>query len=218
MPRGWGYPGDPRLLPAPPPPPPAGPPPPPPPPPTPPPTTHPPTPPPTPPHVPPPRPPQVLLGLVAGGAAERLEELDDEQAVQAAVGALRGMFGASVPEPRKHVVTRWGADPHSRGSYSYVAAGARGSDYAVAAEPVGGQLFFAGEHTSVEHPATVVGAYLSGLAAATAVHKMLRKKAAGPAAPQQQEVERRAASPPPSKRAAAPRREPASAGKRRRRR
>ncbi|EOD13899.1 hypothetical protein EMIHUDRAFT_464657 [Emiliania huxleyi CCMP1516] len=160
----------------------------------------------------------VLLGLVAGGAAERLEELDDEQAVQAAVGALRGMFGASVPEPRKHVVTRWGADPHSRGSYSYVAAGARGSDYAVAAEPVGGQLFFAGEHTSVEHPATVVGAYLSGLAAATAVHKMLRKKAAGPAAPQQQEVERRAASPPPSKRAAAPRREPASAGKRRRRR
>ena len=33
------------------------------------------------------------------------------------------------------------------------------------------ELYFAGEHTSEEHPATVVGAYLSGLTAARTVAK-----------------------------------------------
>ena len=35
----------------------------------------------------------------------------------------------------------------------------------------GKELYFAGEHTSEEHPATVVGAYLSGLTAARTVAK-----------------------------------------------
>mmetsp|Transcript_9199 Transcript_9199/g.26939 ORF Transcript_9199/g.26939 Transcript_9199/m.26939 type:complete len:154 (+) Transcript_9199:1191-1652(+) len=81
-----------------------------------------------------------------------------------------------VPAPSKSMVTRWRADHHSRGAYSYVAAGARGADYAVCAESVGERLFFAGEHTSQKHPATVVGAHLSGLRAAVDVNRMLRKK------------------------------------------
>eukprot|EP00962_Isochrysis_galbana_P059995 scaffold33925_cov104-Isochrysis_galbana.AAC.2 len=40
-------------------------------------------------------------------------------------------------------------------------------------------LFPAGEHTSEQHPATVVGAHLSGLAAGVAVHRVLRKKMHG---------------------------------------
>jgi len=73
------------------------------------------------------------------------------------------------------VVSRWRADPWARGSYSYVAAGSSGNDYDLMAQPITPgpsipgapqpipRLFFAGEHTIRNYPATVHGALLSGL-------------------------------------------------------
>lgn len=52
-----------------------------------------------------------------------------------------GIFGNSlVPQPKETVVTRWNADPCSRGSYSYVATGASGNDYDLLAAPVTPQV------------------------------------------------------------------------------
>ncbi len=65
----------------------------------------------------------------------------------------------------------------SRGSYSFVSVGASGNDYDILATPVipgnpdksndmiknPPRLFFAGEHTIRNYPATVHGALLSGL-------------------------------------------------------
>lgn len=121
----------------------------------------------------------VLLALAAGAAAAELELLDDESVTQQAVAALRSMFGErNVPEPLRTMVTRWGGDKFARGSYSYVHVGASGEDYTVLGEPVGERLHFAGEHTIQEHPATVVGAYLSGLKAARTLHQRQKSKAA----------------------------------------
>lgn len=39
-------------------------------------------------------------------------------------------------QPKETVVTRWRADPWARGSYSFVAVGASGSDYDLLAAPV----------------------------------------------------------------------------------
>jgi hypothetical protein len=39
-------------------------------------------------------------------------------------------------QPKETVVTRWRADPWSRGSYSFVAVGSSGSDYDILAVPV----------------------------------------------------------------------------------
>jgi hypothetical protein len=47
-----------------------------------------------------------------------------------------------------------------------VKVGASGEDYDAIAKPVGNSLFFAGEATNRYHPATVPGAYLSGVRAA----------------------------------------------------
>ncbi len=121
----------------------------------------------------------VLLALAAGTAADELEELDDDDVVAHAMAALRSMFGKRTPEPSRAIVTRWGDDKFSRGSYSFVSVGASGSDYTVVGEPVGDRLYFAGEHTIAEHPATVVGAYLSGQRAARQLHAKLRKLAGG---------------------------------------
>jgi monoamine oxidase len=66
-------------------------------------------------------------------------------------------------------VTRWASDLLARGAYSFVGVGASSDDRAALAEPVAGRLFFAGEATSVEYPANVHGAWLSGERAAREV-------------------------------------------------
>ncbi|KAL1491726.1 hypothetical protein ABEB36_012281 [Hypothenemus hampei] len=125
----------------------------------------------------------VLLALVAGEAAAIMENVTDDVIVGRCIAVLRGIFGQSgVPQPKETVVTRWRADPWSRGSYSFVAVGSSGSDYDLLASPVippDGQgvsstsgparVFFAGEHTIRNYPATVHGAFLSGLREASRI-------------------------------------------------
>lgn len=60
-------------------------------------------------------------------------------------------------QPKETVVTRWRADPWSRGSYSFVAVGSSGSDYDMLAAPVTSspgvppRLFFAGKFHPVSY-------------------------------------------------------------------
>lgn len=52
----------------------------------------------------------------------------------------------------------------ARGSYSSLCVGSLGGeDYDAVADSVGGRLFFAGEATTKKHPATMHGAFFSGL-------------------------------------------------------
>ena len=70
-------------------------------------------------------------------------------------------------------MTRWKSDPWTRGSYSFVSVDSSGRDYEYLSEPIvppsasksvqAPRVFFAGEHTSKNYPATVHGALLSGL-------------------------------------------------------
>uniref|UniRef100_A0A6A7G442 Lysine-specific histone demethylase 1A n=2 Tax=Hirondellea gigas TaxID=1518452 RepID=A0A6A7G442_9CRUS len=172
----------------------------------------------------------VLLALVAGEAAQVMENVADDVIVGRCVAVLKGIFGNNiVQQPKETVVTRWRADPWSRGSYSFVSTGASGNDYDILATPIAPpgppssngssssasasnangsgssnntsssnsngsagagattntgstngttisngdppppdpnrppRLFFGGEHTIRNYPATVHGAFLSGL-------------------------------------------------------
>lgn len=120
----------------------------------------------------------VLLALVAGQSAAIMENVSDDVIVGRCIAVLKGIFGnTAVPQPKETVVTRWRADPWARGSYSFVSVGSSGSDYDLLAAPVtptnansNGEdskemprLFFAGEHTIRNYPATVHGALLSGV-------------------------------------------------------
>ncbi|OIT08256.1 PREDICTED: protein FLOWERING LOCUS D-like [Nicotiana attenuata] len=122
----------------------------------------------------------LLLALVAGEAAHKFETMPPTDAVTKVLQILKGIYepqGIEVPEPIQTVCTRWGSDPFSLGSYSNVAVGASGDDYDILAESVGdGRLFFAGEATNRRYPATMHGAFLSGLreAANMAHHAKLR--------------------------------------------
>ncbi|CAF0754511.1 unnamed protein product [Brachionus calyciflorus] len=112
----------------------------------------------------------VLLSLVAGEAASIMENVSDDLIISRCIAVLRAIFGNNqVPQPREAVVTRWKSDPWTRGSYSFVSVDSSGSDYDNLAEAIKPpnsdipRVYFAGEHTIRNYPATVHGALLSGL-------------------------------------------------------
>lgn len=109
-----------------------------------------------------------LLALMAGDAAFHTERIGDTELVDEATKVLRGIFGHHVPPPVEAVVTRWKKDEFAHGSYSYTGPHFQPNDYEEMAKPIG-SLFFAGEHTCGTHPATVHGAYISGLRVASEV-------------------------------------------------
>lgn len=77
--------------------------------------------------------------------------------------------GINVPNPVQTACTKWGSDPFSYGSYSHVRVLSSGADYDIMAESVEDRLFFAGEATIKQHPATMHGAFLSGLREAACI-------------------------------------------------
>lgn len=110
-----------------------------------------------------------LIALMAGDAAHQAESTSDEEIITEVTGQLRNVFKhTTVPDPLETIITRWGQDPFTYGSYSYVAAEAFPDDYDLMARSIG-NLHFAGEATCGTHPATVHGAYLSGLRAASEI-------------------------------------------------
>jgi monoamine oxidase len=62
------------------------------------------------------------------------------------------------------VVTRWGQDVYARGTHSFVTTAGSAEDYDIMARPThDDRVFFAGEATEQKHPASLIGAYLSGV-------------------------------------------------------
>ena len=117
---------------------------------------------------------QPVIQIYAGGQqAETIEALAPDQAlayareVLAPVEALRG-FEAHVVSPP--IVTRWVANPYTRGAYSCCLPGARRSG------PVTERLItFCGEAFDERFPASLPGAWRSGRAAAEIVIGELAK-------------------------------------------
>lgn len=106
---------------------------------------------------------------MAGNAAHDTEVTDDQLLVREVTDRLSKIFApAVVPLPTEYIVTRWKKDPFAGGSYSFMGPTAQPGDYDAMARSIG-SLHFAGEATCGTHPATVHGAYLSGLRAASEV-------------------------------------------------
>ncbi|KAH1065860.1 hypothetical protein J1N35_030847 [Gossypium stocksii] len=122
----------------------------------------------------------LLVALVAGDAAIKFELMSPVESVKRVLNILRGIFhpkGIVVPDPVQAVCTRWGKDRFTYGSYSHVAIGSSGDDYDILAESVGdGRVFFAGEATNKQYPATMHGAFLSGMREAANMLRVARRR------------------------------------------
>ncbi|KAK1308391.1 hypothetical protein QJS10_CPA09g00418 [Acorus calamus] len=126
----------------------------------------------------------LLVALVAGESAIKFESMHPMDPVERVLEILKGIFGPmgiEVPNPIQAVCTRWGSDPFTYGSYSYVAVGSSGDDYDVLAESIGDErVFFAGEATNRRYPATMHGAFLSGLREAANISRVVNRRSAIP--------------------------------------
>lgn len=114
----------------------------------------------------------VLLGFNAADYAREVDELSDEALVEDAMSVLRVMYGSDIPDPVGWQRTSWALDPYALCSYSFNGVGASAQTRLTLAEPVADKLFFAGEATSEDHPATVHGAYQSGLDIAAQIRQL----------------------------------------------
>lgn len=111
----------------------------------------------------------ILLMFNAGEYGIEIEGKSDRDIIEAAMSVLKEMYGSDIPSPVDSVITRWSSDQWSGGSYSYVPTGASFKDYETLGESVDTKLFFAGEATNADFPATVHGAFLSGVRVATEI-------------------------------------------------
>ncbi|MGB0563280.1 MAG: FAD-dependent oxidoreductase [Spirulinaceae cyanobacterium] len=108
----------------------------------------------------------ILAAFNIGAFARELETFSDEAITDRALQTLRLMYGRKTPEPIAAQITRWASDSFARCAYSSPAVGMTKTTRADLAATVGDRLFFAGEATHSDYPATVHGAYLSGQRAA----------------------------------------------------
>lgn len=111
----------------------------------------------------------ILLAMVSGKFAMELEKLPDHLVKAKALTILELIYGNGVTEPTDFMMTHWGDDPYTLGSYSTLSKHANRNDYNLLASSVENKLFFAGEATHTNYPSTMHGAFLSGERAAKEV-------------------------------------------------
>lgn len=138
-----------------------------------------------------------ILVAIYGGSeySKEIESLHDREVVAGCMDVLRKIFDKAtsdcrltrsqindltVPEwPLDYFVSRWGSDPFSRGSFSYIPQGVDGIEELKAmSQPVYDYrpegkdpddkprrplILFAGEGTSPYHPSTIHGAFETGI-------------------------------------------------------
>ncbi len=108
----------------------------------------------------------VPVGFTSGRMARTVETMSDEALVSLVMRRMRAASGTRVPEPEAVRTSHWASDPYARGSYSYPGLRASGNDRSQLGKPIEDTLFFAGEATHRADPASVHGAWWSGLRSA----------------------------------------------------
>jgi hypothetical protein len=94
----------------------------------------------------------------------------DAELVKIADDLFRSLWtGTSDAVVDSYVITRWKADEHARGAYSYLPPGATVEMRRSLCKYLGDGVYWAGEHCSIDWPATVNGAFESGASAAKSI-------------------------------------------------
>ncbi len=108
----------------------------------------------------------ILLCFTMGEYAKIQEGVPDSIITLDIMNILRDTYGQSISDPLDVHHTKWASDKFSYGAYSYTAVGNTPETYRAISTPIKNLIYFAGEHTNEKYPATIHGAYLSGLRAA----------------------------------------------------
>ena len=105
----------------------------------------------------------ILVAFNTGSHAIALDGVTETEIRARMLDVLTAVQGGPIPDPTDVVVTRWGNDPFSHGSYSYIPVGATPADQTALAAPVAGRILFAGEASSKERFGYADGAFSTGI-------------------------------------------------------
>lgn len=115
----------------------------------------------------------LMVGFAGGDFAWELSAAGEAAAVDYATQALGDLFGSDAPKAvERGSMTRWASNPWTRGAYAASTPG-RYAARTELARPLADRVFFAGEALAGGLIQTCGGAFLSGQAAAQAVHRTL---------------------------------------------
>ena len=104
----------------------------------------------------------IYLMLFGGAHSEFIDNSNNNEISNFIFSHLQRQFGNIPNKPKKLIVTRWGADFYSYGSFSFPSLKHTDDLVKVLHEPIREKIFFAGEHCSLKYAGTVHGAYLNG--------------------------------------------------------
>jgi monoamine oxidase len=104
----------------------------------------------------------ILMGFYAGREQARLEAMSEADIIAEALEVLGKLFDGVQEVFFEGIATRWGVDEFAYGSYSSYGVGSVPDDRLALAEPLMNVIYFGGEATRIDHPATVHGAVMSG--------------------------------------------------------
>ena len=105
----------------------------------------------------------ILVAFNTGRHAIALDGRSDREITSHMLHVLRAVQGGPIPDPTRVVITRWGKDPFTQGSYSYIKIGSSPADQDALAAPVAGRLLFAGEASSAARNGYADGALSTGI-------------------------------------------------------
>lgn len=114
----------------------------------------------------------ILVAIISGNFSRSLSQMSQSEATQNIMSDLHVMFGKDIGMPTTTLLTQWHNDPFAYGSYATFSVNGSNDDCDRLAEPIGDQLFFAGEATYGKYLGTVHGALLSGEREANRIAKI----------------------------------------------
>ena len=112
----------------------------------------------------------MITMLHGATTADEYETLSDAELVDIADSLFRSLWTTDSSDVivTDYVITRWRNDEHALGAYSYLPVDANVDMRTSLCEYLGDGIYWAGEHCSIDYPATVHGAFDSGASVASA--------------------------------------------------
>lgn len=105
----------------------------------------------------------VITSFYQGDASHAFEMMTDAQVISAHMTAIRDII-PNMPDPIHYIISRWGQDPFTRGSYTDFAVGSTVSDMEQLQVPFGenNNILLAGEASNYPDHGTVYAGYIAG--------------------------------------------------------
>lgn len=104
----------------------------------------------------------IYLMLFGGKQSAFIDHATDNEVWDLIFSSLNANFTKIPMQPKNLIITRWGIDPYSYGSFSFPALEHQENLVEILNQAIENRLFFIGEHCSAKYAGTVHGAYLNG--------------------------------------------------------